>query len=197
MPTRPEFIGSSELPWDVGSYRGPDAHDAGSGYDTETWTLTGLAQEYWLFTPYVLSAAGLPFDPVHLCWEENRFPVSEAPYAVESRVPLLSGPEPPFDRTLFACPLPFAKQVQAFLDRMVIRSGAAVYEAVHQRVDLVDWVMLDRLSVGPSTPPVVKVSLYGLIGPVGFIWSPPADPWSDRFRLVQRTPKPTRKVPPK
>lgn len=185
----PRYLDDTELPWDVGTHRGPDAYDARAEYDTETWTLTGLAKEYRLFTPIVLTMAGLPFDPVALCWEENDLPMSEAPYAIESPLPLLAGPPAPFTHTLFACPVPHAKTLFTFLDRMAFRNGAEVYDAVHQQVDLVDWVMLHRTNIAPAKPPLVSVALYGLAGPTNmFVWKPPADPYRDRFTLVQRSP---------
>lgn len=176
-----------ELPWEPGTRRAPDAYDAGSDYANETWTLTGISKEFKLYTPIVLTSFGLPFDPVHLYWDEAKLPDNELPYAVESPVPLLTGPVAPFEHTIFACPNPHAPGLFKFLDRMSLRAGADVYESVRQQVDLVDWVMLHRMSVAPPKPPRVSIALYGLIGPAcSFVWNPPKDVWRDRFTLVRR-----------
>lgn len=191
MSVEPRFVGATELPWEAGTHRGPDTHDAGSGYDSQIWTLTGITKEFALYTPVVLSAAGLDFDPVHLCWEENRLPPNELPYAVESPVPLLAGLSALFNRTVFACPLDHAPTLFRFLDRMSMRAGGTVYDSIRQQVDVVDWVMLHRLSVAPPRPPLVSMALYGVQGAdTVYCWVPPKNPWKDRFQLVRRDIKP-------
>jgi hypothetical protein len=154
---------------------------------TGRWTLTGLSGEFAFYSAAVLQSLGLTFDPVALFWEEGALPAAEAPLALAFDRTVLAGPAAPLDRTIFACPKPYAPRLFTFLDRFAARLGSVVYESVHQRLPVVDWRLLDRVSVAPARAPTVVVELYGLSGPTDAVyWRPPADPWTAPVQLVRR-----------
>lgn len=185
---------SGELPWAEGEHAGPDVYDPHIDFDAGRWTFTGVSKEYTLYSSVVLNHLGLTFDPVALCWEENGFPLNETPIALEASRPLLSGLPPPLDRTLFACPAPYAEELIRFLDRICVCRDGAFYESQRQMIPVVDWPLLDKMSVAPPRAPTVLVALYGVTGGGSTVyWKPPANPWKDALSLVRRVKKPDTK----
>jgi hypothetical protein len=185
--TGPVYIGEQELPWESGVHRGPDVYDPHVDYGDGHWTLTGMAAEYVLYSAAVIRSLGITFDPVALYWEENQLPLGETPYEVDVGEVVLSGLVPPEDRTLFACPRPYAAGLLTFMDRMSFRSGDTAFDSLRQVVRVVDWPMVRRMSVVPSVPPTVEVSVYGVSSPRDvYFWRVPADPWKGRLTLTHR-----------
>lgn len=188
MPVGPTYVGSSELPWPEGEHPGADVRsddvDPLTGRRAR-WTLSGMANDHRFFSAVVVNHLGLSFDPVALYWAENALPPRESPLWLDLGRVVLKGLPPPLDRVVFACPAAHAPGLFTFLDRFSARRPDGVWDAVHQRLELVDWALVDSLTVVPPKPPTVPLELYGVAGPAGgFAWTPPEDPWKTPLRLT-------------
>lgn len=173
MTIGPEYLDGQELPWQDGVHRGPDVYDPNVDYDEGRWTLTGMSKEYTLYSASILVSVGLHFDPVALYWEENALSAAEAPFELVLDRPVLHGLPPPFDRTLYACPEPYANGLLTFLDRTAVTIEGAHYETVRQMLPVVDWPLVSKTSVVPVKLPTVTVAVYGLASKdVAIYWKP-------------------------
>ena len=165
-----------------------DLNAVGGDVRRARWTLTGMAVDFRFFTHAALLASGVPRDPVQVYWAENNLPPRETPQLIEFDAPVLRGPAAPLDRYVFACPAVHAAGLFRFLDRLSFRQAdGSVWDSVHQRIPLVDWILAAQLTIAPPAPPVVDLEAFGLDGPAGtFGWRPPPDPWKEHPCLVWR-----------
>lgn len=170
----------------VGTFRGPDVGEVHVDLDPAKWTLTALRTEHTLFSAALLTATGVPFDPIALYWEENSLPMCDTPFEFTHEQILLAGLPDPYNRIIYACPNTYASGLIAFLDRFSVRIGTAVHDSVKQIVPVVDWRLLAKSSVAPKEPPRVPVILYGIESPTEiYAWQPPKDLWRESVRLVK------------
>lgn len=193
---KPVFVGDTELPLPEGEPQGPTVH----GKDVDpvgrkaTWTMTGMVHTHRFLVPAVIQAAGLATDPVSLYWAEHGLPKQEAPFVVDlgwdafHGLPASTGE----NRIVWACPIPHARGLINYLARVRFGTPAAVeWDAVHQRMNLVDRQLLASLTTQPPTPPTVPVDVFGLTGPRGvYFWKPPQNPWTEGLSLHFRQPRP-------
>jgi len=185
MPDPGRFFDKTELPWKEGQHDGDTVHgdELNNNVHKARWTLSGMAYEYKFFSAVILPYIGMN-DPVQIYWSENNLDDKESPYFIDMERVIFKGLQSPFDRYVFACPNVHADGLFRFLDRVSIKRPDGVWDSVHQKMELVDWKMLENLTTQPSKPPTVSVSLYGIMGPVGgYVWMPPKNPFVDPITL--------------
>ncbi len=80
-----------------------------------------------------------------------------------------------------------AEERQLVLDRFAANRSGITIESVHQQLNMVDWPLLEGISVAPPKPPLVPVELYGftVVGKGSFLWHPPRNVWKDPIILKQ------------
>ncbi len=190
---KPRYVGDTELPYAAGEPRGPDVRegDVDPVGRKATWTLTGMTATHRFLVPAVIQAAGLTTDPVALYWAEHDLPRVEAPYVVRLGWNAFEGLPEPENQIVWACPNHHARGLVDFLARVQFGTPAATqWDAVHQRIDLVDRQLLANLTTQPAKPPTVPVEVFGLTGPLGtYYWAPPTNPWTGGLRLLHRQPR--------
>lgn len=187
-PNQPIFVGTTELPYPEGNHPGRMVYD-----DIEEakrqgrWTLSGMADDHVFFSAVLLQAAGMLKDPIAVYWAEQSLAPQEAPYALSLSKSVLTGLQDPFDHTLFACPKIHATGLFRFLDRVSVDSNGEVYDSLHQKLQVVDWDLVNLLTHVPNTPPTVDLHVWGLASKTTlYYFKPPVNPWKQQISLVTR-----------
>ena len=193
MATRIQYVGDKDVPLPLpqGEHAGESVYrdEVNVDYQNGRWSLTGLSAEFALYSAAALAYSRVPFDPVALYWTERNLPKCDAPYWVDVGRVIFGGLEPPVNQVLFACPKSYAPNLFGFLDRFSVSSGGVLVHSLHQRVQLVDWVMLSKMSIVPADPPTVMIDVFGLsTAEADYIWHPPKNIWKD-VHTLQMCPK--------
>lgn len=193
---KPVYVGDTELPYQEGEPDGPTIHakDVAPIGRQATWTMTGMVHTHRFFVPAMIQAAGLVTDPVSLYWAEHELPKQEAPFWLDLGWNAFNGLpiETKENRLVWACPIPHAKGLIAYLSRIRFGTPTALeWDVLHQTIRLVDRQLLSTLTTQPDKPPTVPVDVFGLTGPHGvYYWKPPQNYWTDGMSLHFRKPRP-------
>lgn len=192
------YVGSTELPWEEGNHDGPTIYndDLSPVGRKASWTLTGLSGSHKFFTHQLLLAAGTTPDPVEVYWAENNLPANESCYILQTSRPVFGGLPDPYSRIVFACPDVHAPGLFKYLDRLAVCSaGRPMFDSLRQNIYIVDWPMVDSMSVVPQKPPVVVAAVWGVEWADSMVYfKQSSDLWTKPFTLVKRT-KPPIKQP--
>lgn len=202
---KPQFVGSTELTWPVGTHDGPTLYldDIMPAVKVDKSiakaTLADIIRDgYTLFSAGVLQTAGLPFDPVAACWSEEGLPMSEAPILIELQVSMLRGLASPLDRYVFGVRGEYAEKLFRYLDRMSIVAGGDSYEVARWRLFMLDVIKVSKMTTKTAIPPIVPIQLYGLVSSSEVIaWKQPTDPWTQPCLLTRKPLTQTQQKPKK
>ncbi len=194
MTYRAQFIGQQELPWPEDDHLEGDEIfirdlDGIKAFDDRA-TLTDVIKDgYTLFNSGIFQSVGLPFDPVKAAWAEDKLSSSDAPLFVPVGVSLFNGLARPFDRIALAVPNQLTSKLFRHLDRIGLMSGGKLYNAVRQRISVLDPIMF-KSRINHNRLPIVNIYLYGLEGDSElFVWKPPADILRQPAKLIRKQKK--------